>query len=286
MDIFLVNLVRRPDRLSAMTAQLKRLGLQFHRVPALDAMIVGDDWLARYFHESGPLGAMSKGDKCCFLSHQRAWSTFLSTGEPYGVILEDDVALDPSAGDLLRSSDWIPPATQLLKLEHFGPASQRVLLGRQVDVGDGRSVAEIHSRHTGAAAYIIGRETAQLLLSHTEKRSVSVDHLLFNANVSPIARCLRPYQLLPVIARQTTALGGNTDIDGWRAAQRRLSWSYICREVRRAYYDIRLLPLQIWRVLAGGDSLVCVRNDALIRAMTRTARMSAADAGRAKHGVA
>ena len=285
MKVFVINLVRRPDRLKAMAAQFNRLGLAFLRVPAIDARTVNDGWLDKHFSGRGPLGDMSKGDKCCLISHQRAWAALLSSGDEYGVVLEDDVALDPTAAELLRSDKWIPRTVQLVKLEHFGPLGQRVLIGRCTLLDNGSRIAEMHSRHTGAAAYIVSRQAAQRLLTSDARWSVAVDHALFNPNVSSVARWLRPHQLLPVVARQTQALGGATDIGGWRAEQRTWSWSYIRRELVRAFYEVRLLPLQIARFVSGRGSFVCVRNDALIRAMSRPVRSRVAP-DQAEHSAA
>jgi len=275
MRTFLINLARRSDRFSAMAVQLNDLGLDFQRVVAFDADCISDTWLAQYFRDKGPLGALAKGDQCCALSHRKAWSTFLSTGAPYGVVMEDDVALDPAAGELLKRDDWIPPGVDLLKLEHFGPPGQRVLLGRPTPIEGGRSVAEIHSRHTGAGAYAVSRAAAQLLLAADAPWTVSVDHLLFNPNVSPLAGRLRAHQLLPVIARQTPAVGGASDIGLYRAAQRRLGLKFLMREVRRGYYEIRLLPRQIARVLTGEGSLARVQNEALTLASDHFAALYA-----------
>jgi len=263
MKIFVVNLTRRRDRLAAMSAQLRALSLDFERVPACDVKDASGEYLDRYVAAKGPLGDLTKGDRCCFVSHMRAWNTFLGSGAPYGVILEDDIRLGASASDLLRQSDWVPPNVELLKLEHFGPEHQRVLVGPAVDVWGGHAVARIRSRHTGAGAYVLSRAAARTLVWFGLKWRVSVDHVLFNPNVSPVAHFLRPYQLLPAIARQDSELGGGSDIAASRKAQRRLSMAFVKREIVRAYYEIRLLPQQIMSVAAGRARLVCVRNEGM-----------------------
>jgi glycosyl transferase family 25 len=259
---------------------MKRLHLQFERVAACDAEAVSERWLDRHFVSTGPLGALPKGDRCCAISHQRAWLTFLSSGESHGVILEDDVAIDPAAAHLLRRSDWIPAHAALVKLEHFGPRSQRVLVGEACDLGGGRSIAEIHSRHTGAGAYILSREAASILVNFPERWSISVDHILFNPNLSPIASKLRPLQLLPAIARQDPVLGGVSDIAASRLAQRRPTLAYFRREIVRAYYEMRLLPRQLLRLLMRRGALVRVGNDMLLQAQDlRFADTAAAHSG-------
>jgi len=261
MQVFLINLNRRTDRLNAMTARLARLGLAATRIPAIDAADVSAGWLAQFFRANGPLGVIPKGDQCCSLSHRRAWSAFLAGGAPFATVLEDDVVLSDAASLLLRRTDWIAGGARLVKLEHFGPQSQRVLVGKQTDIGAGHSIAPILSRHTGAAAYVISRAAA-MRLAAIDRWDVPVDHLMFNPNVSPLARELKPLQLLPAIARQSA---DSSDIKPWRLAGRRLSTKLVKREIVRAYYECRLLPQQIAAVLAGEAHLARVAGPLPVR---------------------
>jgi glycosyl transferase, family 25 len=245
MQAFLINLARRTDRLRKMTEQLSGLALPLQLVSAVDAKNMPDPVVDRHFTADGPLGPVPKGDKCCTLSHMRAWSLFLSTGDAHGLILEDDVGLDPAAAPLFADLAWLPPSVGLLKIEHYGPDNQRVLLDDLADVGHGRQIGRLRSRHTGAAAYILSRETAQMLLIWAKPWSLPVDHMLFNPNNSPLAAALKPYQMTPALARQSETIGGRTDIDEWRCQDRDLSWKLVKRELVRAYYEARLLPSQI-----------------------------------------
>jgi glycosyl transferase family 25 len=256
MQSFLINLARRSDRLRKMTEQLAELEIAVQPVVAVDARNMPDIVTDRNFAAEGPLGPIPKGDKCCTLSHMRAWSMFLSTGDSHGLILEDDVALDAGAAAMLRDASWIPSGVGLLKIEHYGPDSQRVLLDEVVDVGAGRQIGRMRSRHTGAAAYILSRETAERLLTWSELWTLPVDHMLFNPNNSPLAQALRPYQLTPAIARQSEDIGGRTDIDEWREHDRDLSWRLVKREMVRAYYELRLLPGQLASLARGQAGFV------------------------------
>ncbi len=256
MQAFLINLARRPDRLQAMTMQLRRLGIETTRVRAVDAKTTADAIINCRFASDGPLGEIAKGDKCCTLSHLRAWEAFLQSGENYAVILEDDVVLDRHAAQLLRREDWIPEGVGLLKLEQYVAAGKRILVGAPVKVTSVLKVAPLRSKHTGAAAYIIARETAQLLLAEVGKWTLPVDHMLFNPNNSPIIDRLRPYQMVPAIARQSQTIGGRTDIEEWRRALRRVRLRTLRRELLHAYYELRLLPWQILSVLRRNTHVV------------------------------
>lgn len=245
MKAYLINLARRPDRLRKMAVQCADLDVPVQRVAAIDARLVPDEIGDGKFTGGGPLGPIPKGDKCCTLSHMRAWSMFLASGDSHALILEDDVALDPNSAALLRDAAWIPAWIGLLKIEHYGPGSQRVLLDDRVDAGEGRLIGRMRSRHTGAAAYILSRAVAQMLLDWPQRWTLPVDHMLFNPNNSPMAELLRPYQLTPAVARQSVDIGGATDIDEWREQSRAIGWGLVKREMVRAYYDLRLLPSQV-----------------------------------------
>jgi glycosyl transferase family 25 len=253
MRIFLINLVRRPDRLAAMTVTARDLGLNLSRLEALDARTAGV--LPDMFDDRGPLGEIPRGDKACFLSHRAAWQAFMAGSEPYAAVLEDDVILTPSAARFLKDESWIPPGVDVVKLEHYGPAAQSVLLSDFRDVGPPSNqaqfrIARMHSRHTGAAAYILSRRAAEILLAEP-RFNLPVDHLLFNPNNSPLFARLAPWQLLPAVARQQDFVGEKSDIEGTRVGLRKFDSIYAKRELVRFGYDLKLLPRQLALVLGG-----------------------------------
>ncbi len=271
MRLYLINLDRRPDRLAAMTAQAGHLGLALTRIPAMDARAIDPAELDRWFAPEGPLGEIPRGDKACLLSHRRAWEAFLATNDSHAVVLEDDVRLSPAAGVWLASDAWVPAGIGLIKLEHYGPTGQRVLLtdfrslslppSRQaaMAVGEGFRLARILSRHTGAAAYLISRPVAELLMART-RFNLPVDHLMFNPNNSRLFARLMPFQLLPAIARQQEFIGEKSDIEGTRRPLRALSLTYARRELVRFGYDLRLVPRQL-AALMGGAKFTAIRSD-------------------------
>ncbi|HVW72199.1 MAG TPA: glycosyltransferase family 25 protein [Rhizomicrobium sp.] len=257
MRIYLINLDRRKDRLDAMMRQAAGLGLALERIAALDAGTADETAVNRWFASGGPLGEIPAGDKACLLSHRAAWERFIASGDAHAVFLEDDVRLSRAAGGLLASGHWVPAGAEVVKLEHYGPPGQRVLLTDMRAVEGGFELGRMLSRHTGGAAYILSRQAAQLLLGE-QRFDLPVDHLLFNPNNSTVFARLRPWQLLPAIARQEEFVGEKSDIEQTRKGLRRFGLTYIRRELVRFGYDLKLVPRQI-AALRKGAKFVSVR---------------------------
>jgi len=249
MRIYLINLARRPDRLAAMLRQSAPLGLSLERVDAVDGARESLEH-SSWFADGGPLGEIPKGDKACLLSHRQAWELFLAGTDRHAVFLEDDVRLSASAPGLLASDAWIPQGVGVVKLEHYGPKGQRVLLVNLREVEGNFQLGRMLSRHTGAAAYILSREAAQILLGET-RFDLPVDHLLFNPNNSTLFARLAPWQLVPAIARQEEFVGEKSDIEATRKGLRAFNATYVKRELVRFGYDLRLLPQQLFALLRG-----------------------------------
>jgi glycosyl transferase family 25 len=260
MDIYLINLARRPDRRTTMELQAQKLGLTLTRLDARDARDADMGTMDRWFQPAGPLGEIPRGDKCCSLSHRDAWQRLIDSGGAYGAVLEDDVVLKDGARIVLGSGDWIPKGIDLIKLEHYGPPGQSVLLSDFTDVGQGFRIARMHSRHTGAAAYILSRRAAEILLA-IARFDLPVDHLLFNPNNSKIFARLQPWQLLPTVARQQDFIGDKSDIEGWRVGLRKFDLTYAKRELIRFGYDLKLLPGQIALLASGRARFINVGKD-------------------------
>ncbi|MEO0669636.1 MAG: glycosyltransferase family 25 protein [Pseudomonadota bacterium] len=98
ITVLLINLDSSPDRLKAAETALAAQATACMRIPAIDGRhtpvedVPTYDAAAtlRYFGR-----ALNGGEVGAFQSHLRALSTFLDSGAPYGLILEDD--MDPDA---------------------------------------------------------------------------------------------------------------------------------------------------------------------------------------------
>ncbi|XP_044295659.1 inactive glycosyltransferase 25 family member 3 [Varanus komodoensis] len=100
-EVFLINLVRRPDRKERMLAALLELEIDSVVVPAVDGSALnssdikklGVDLLPGYYDPFAGR-TLTKGEVGCFLSHHRVWQEIVARGLERSIVLEDDVRFE------------------------------------------------------------------------------------------------------------------------------------------------------------------------------------------------
>jgi hypothetical protein len=105
VDIYVINLVRRPDRATLISSGLDALGLKFSFVEAVD-------WQAEGTYPKQQL--LKQGYACNVLSHHKAMELFLSSDAKYAIIMEDDAVLRPDV-DWPVFLEWLE--TELVRKE-------------------------------------------------------------------------------------------------------------------------------------------------------------------------
>lgn len=251
MQIYVVNMLRRPDRRAAMQAQADRLGLRVTFIAAVDARARAPEELRRIAAD-GPLGEVTPGDIGCFLSHRDVWQRLVASGDRHAVVLEDDAVLADDAATLLGDDGWVPAGERLIKLERYGSPTGRLLVSKHgIDVR-GRLLRRLYSKNAGSAAYLISREAAELCLAASRVIDLPVDHLLFNPGNSPVFAALRPALMTPAPVEQDRDLGSDLPRD--RRGMERLR-HHLRRELVRGYYELRVVPSLLWLVLTGQGEL-------------------------------
>lgn len=122
IPVFVVNLDRAPERLAHATAALAEQGLAFVRISAVDGSTLADGEISRVHDAARARAAyhvpMQRGEIACFLSHRRAWETFLGqSAAPYAVILEDDFELCGALAPVVAAVQKSPaPSWDVIKL--------------------------------------------------------------------------------------------------------------------------------------------------------------------------
>src|SRR5690242_1833384 len=99
--------------MALMETQLRALELDYERVDAIDASLVTDAFIDEYWRSGAT--TVSRGAKCCFMSHRKAWEALLATDRNWAAIVEDDVRFHADASYFLSNDDWLPPDAELVK---------------------------------------------------------------------------------------------------------------------------------------------------------------------------
>lgn len=101
-NIYMINLLRRPERRDRMYRLFKELGIQVETVDAVDGRTLNESVLKDQNIELMPEYAdpyhdrpMTMGEVGCFLSHYIIWNKVIEGGFESVIILEDDVRFEP-----------------------------------------------------------------------------------------------------------------------------------------------------------------------------------------------
>jgi glycosyl transferase family 25 len=192
MQIYVINLAEKTGRWQRMAGLLH--GLPFHRIAAVDGKTVaGPEHNIRTFPKQ-----LSRYNRAANLSHRAAWEKFLAGPDRYACVLEDDVFLSPDFPKFINNEDWIPPGCDLVKIE----TTQAFIwfTGGRIACLD-RQTTQLRSLHLGAAAYIITRRGAEILLEMSKDViNRPLDRILFDKmgrkRLQPV------YQLVPALCIQ------------------------------------------------------------------------------------
>lgn len=179
MDIYLVSLesdVARRDRLkesfSSHYAGMKH-------IKAVDGRkLSAKDYYEKtipYFIKTGK--TMSPSELGCTLSHIRALDLFLETGEPYALILEDDIiGNDQSLKKISRLAETLTQNSLLICGGQEGLISRRYQLGKLALNGNAYRLARFSYQHIlRTCCYVVTRKTAKIILDESKRNITLAD---------------------------------------------------------------------------------------------------------------
>lgn len=229
---YIIHLERATERASQVASLKASLPIPAHVLPAVDARSAGPCLKDRYAPGCGWLPrypfALNDTEIAVFLSHRKAWARILEDGVEAGLVLEDDIWLDPErfphALDLalanLGENQWI----------RF-PQADKETQGDTVASGDGIRVVRPRRVALGMLVQLVHRSTAARLLDLTERFDRPVDGLMqltWETEIDTLA-------VQPAVVREISAeLGGST------LRKRRGVGAKLHAEVARALYRRRI----------------------------------------------
>ena len=259
LKIWVINLKSRPDRLERIAKELNQMGINWSRFEAID----GKKCEKKHLDIStayGKIGELSDGTRACSASHYKCWQEFLSSNAEFGIFLEDDVQLSLDFKKLIEDLSWLPKKTNIIKLEKFSAnRPSKLLLGPVISktISGTRETRRMYSRHCGAGAYLMSKNGAIKAVNFEKPFLIPVDHLLFNETVSKLVTSMKPLILIPPIAWQSDEIGQGSDITKFKVAHMG-SLKKLFRSIKRGYYELRLLPYQLFLLLIRKAKIISV----------------------------
>lgn len=114
MKVFLINLDKNADRLAFMDGQLRRMGIEYERIPAIYGAALTEDEKrnrCRLLRSRIAKGApMTDGEIGCALTHCGIYRRMVADNTQAALILEDDVILSKDFPAVLsEAADYIDP---------------------------------------------------------------------------------------------------------------------------------------------------------------------------------
>jgi glycosyl transferase family 25 len=240
MKAYYINLDRSVGRRDWFERQARRLGIEFERVPAVDAAALTESELARL--RSMASVPLSAGEIGCFLSHLDIWKTIAEGGDEWAFVAEDDAHLSADAPSFLSTCDWLPADAVLVKAETTLSQLElsRAVFGRPF----GHELRRLKSKHLGSGGYFLSRRGAACLVRLAADRCGPADQFLFSPMVGMLDRH-RFLQLLPAICIQDVFIKDSVHNDTlssviqegrhetWGLQKEKQKWKKIARELGR-----------------------------------------------------
>ncbi|WP_158966402.1 glycosyltransferase family 25 protein [Chachezhania sediminis] len=232
-----VSLVRAAERRALMARELAAAGVAADFFDACDGRAQENAAALAAMPDHGPWGAVAMHAKACTRSHLLLMEQFLARDEDYCLVLEDDAFLSPDLQLWLADMSWWPAGADIVKIERWRDDKLFVALGRDGRTHLGRTVAPLLSRHSGTAGYIVSRAGAAKIVA-ARRIDMPIDHLLFNVNISALARGLDRWQVSPALVVQ----GNEPPAAAAPAAPQQPLENKTLRELRRSWHEVKLLP--------------------------------------------
>ncbi|MEM9319686.1 MAG: glycosyltransferase family 25 protein [Pseudomonadota bacterium] len=180
--VYLINLDKDRARLEAATAELARAGTSWQRIPAVNGRLLSAEEVAAVYdgkanrrYARHPLTGPEIG---CYLSHLRAWAAIRASGQPGGVVLEDDIRISGDLPATLRALAADDGTWDIAKLFSF---RHDVTLLHERSLAPGLRLGTPYRVPSTTLAYAIRAEAAHRLLRLSQPffRPIDEDHKFF-----------------------------------------------------------------------------------------------------------
>lgn len=236
-EAFIVHLARATGRAAAVQAAVTSIGMPCKVVEAVDGQSLTPAELDAVYVPRGlnalhyPF-ALGRGEIACFMSHRKVWAEIVERRLDWGVVLEDDVAIDPDAiADVLSLVQTRGVLTDYVSLQ-----TRRLPVGRTVYQQDACRLLRVTPPPLRTSGQIVGRIAAERLLEATNRFDRPIDVFLQMEWITKV----------PVLCADPSGVSDWPEPTGGSMAQskrRRGLASILRRELDRTLYRRRIAVL-------------------------------------------
>jgi GR25 family glycosyltransferase involved in LPS biosynthesis len=216
--IQVINLLRRPDRLTRISGELERAGLKFEILVAVDGQL-----------ESLESEFISKGEMGCWKSHCMSMRRMVEKGNEFSLILEDDASLGQGVDEKFLSQVTSMMKRNKLDLLQIGyieqfytPSLRAGLLEFLLSLLSGRGTKDssglrfvLGDFRAGTHAYIVNSRLAKAISSTViEPPLIPWDGFLESLARGQMGRQdIRIARLVKSVVSQTSRTSKNQEVD-------------------------------------------------------------------------
>lgn len=198
MDAYIINLERSPDRRAHITDEVRRTGVTYEIVRAVDGRTLNLDDPALVDPLLASRCPFPAGAAGCALSHLSAYRKMLDDGRDHALILEDDVELPTDLNELAEevATHLTGAEAALLNFGSYPPGPLRIGVQGSVELDSSRLLAlPIDARQlVNAGAYLItSRAAARMLENLLPIRATADDwRFFYEQGMFDRIRCVVP----------------------------------------------------------------------------------------------
>lgn len=200
MRVYVINLKRSTERRKNIEAQLKRLGVQYEIIEAVDGRNMSEE---EFNHIVSLPEEFTKSQAGCQLSHNKVYTRMQENRDDIALVLEDDVLItDNKFKELLNRLENQVNKQKITLLTYYWCRDNNLKLSKKnpeqkITAADSYQVCTPHEIHGigRAAAYILSKETAKSILDfHTPKLICQADSwvVYYDHNLITGVDCVYP----------------------------------------------------------------------------------------------
>ncbi len=221
MHTYVINLARSVDRRKHIIAELRKTGLDYEIVPAIDGRDL-DMNDASLIDPAMAAKCVFPGTVACPLSHLLVYKKVMEQGENEALVLEDDITLPADLGSIANdvAGHLTGAEVGLLNFGGYPPDPLQLSLQDSVDLPSDRRLAlPVDARQlVNAGAYVITREACQRMLESAPPVRSTADAwgFFYEEGIIDRVRCVLP-QPVPKCPKFESTIGMYSLGNGFKA---------------------------------------------------------------------